>query len=308
MERKMNLEPALDLNAYLIEKKRRVDEAIDRYLPGDEESPQDLFKAMRYSLFAGGKRIRPILCLAAAEAVGQTGHPDSLLPVACALEYIHTYSLIHDDLPAMDNDDYRRGKPTSHKVFGEALAILAGDALLTEAFQLMTRSDLQVGIAPENLLRVISEIATAAGACGMVGGQVDDVQAEGKPGNLDTLNRIHNRKTGAMIVVALRAGAILAGATEQDISALTDYGHKIGLVFQIADDILNVEGDRTLLGKNTGSDAARGKMTFPLLLGLETSRQKAFSLVEEALGDLEVFDDRATPLRLLARYFVDRRF
>jgi len=304
----MNLEPTLDLNAYLIGKKQRIDEAIDRYLPGDEESPKDLFKAMRYSLFAGGKRIRPILCLAAADAVGQTAHPDSLLPVACALEYIHTYSLIHDDLPAMDNDDYRRGKPTSHKVFGEALAILAGDALLTEAFQLMTRSDLQVGIAPENLLRVISEIAMAAGACGMVGGQVDDVQAEGKPGNLDTLNRIHNRKTGAMIVVALRVGAILAGGTEQDISALTDYGHKIGLVFQIADDILNVEGDRTLLGKNTGSDAARGKMTFPLLLGLETSRQKAFSLVEEALGDLEVFDSRATPLRLLARYFVDRRF
>jgi len=304
----MNLESALDLAAYLKERKQWVDEAIDRYLPGEEQSPEDLFKAMRYSLFAGGKRIRPILCLAAAEAVSQTGHPLSLLPVACALEYIHTYSLIHDDLPAMDNDDYRRGNPTSHKVFGEALAILAGDALLTEAFQLMTGRDLQAGTAPEVLLRVVQEIATAAGAFGMVGGQVDDVQAEGKPGDLDTLHRIHTRKTGAMIVVSLRAGALLAGGTEQELSALTNYGHRIGLVFQIADDILNVAGDRTLLGKDTGSDAVRGKMTFPLLLGLETSRQKALSLVEEAVNDLEVFDNRATPLRLLARYFVDRQF
>jgi len=308
MEKKMNLESALDLAAYLKERKQWVDEAIDRYLPGEEQSPEDLFKAMRYSLFAGGKRIRPILCLAAAEAVSQTGHPGSLLPVACALEYIHTYSLIHDDLPAMDNDDYRRGNPTSHKVFGEALAILAGDALLTEAFQLMTGRDLQAGTAPEVLLRVVQEIATAAGAFGMVGGQVDDVQAEGKPGDLDTLHRIHTRKTGAMIVVSLRAGALLAGGTEQELSALTNYGHRIGLVFQIADDILNVAGDRTLLGKDTGSDAVRGKMTFPLLLGLETSRQKALSLVEEAVNDLEVFDNRATPLRLLARYFVDRQF
>jgi len=308
MEKKMNLESALDLAAYLKERKQWVDEAIDRYLPGEEQSPEDLFKAMRYSLFAGGKRIRPILCLAAAEAVSQTDHPGSLLPVACALEYIHTYSLIHDDLPAMDNDDYRRGNPTSHKVFGEALAILAGDALLTEAFQLMTGRDLQAGTAPEVLLRVVQEIATAAGAFGMVGGQVDDVQAEGKPGDLDTLHRIHTRKTGAMIVVSLRAGALLAGGTEQELSALTNYGHRIGLVFQIADDILNVAGDRTLLGKDTGSDAVRGKMTFPLLLGLETSRQKALSLVEEAVNDLEVFDNRATPLRLLARYFVDRQF
>jgi len=308
MEKKMNLESALNLAAYLKERKQWVDEAIDRYLPGEEQSPEDLFKAMRYSLFAGGKRIRPILCLAAAEAVSQTGHPGSLLPVACALEYIHTYSLIHDDLPAMDNDDYRRGNPTSHKVFGEALAILAGDALLTEAFQLMTGRDLQAGTAPEVLLRVVQEIATAAGAFGMVGGQVDDVQAEGKPGDLDTLHRIHTRKTGAMIVVSLRAGALLAGGTEQELSALTNYGHRIGLVFQIADDILNVAGDRTLLGKDTGSDAVRGKMTFPLLLGLETSRQKALSLVEEAVNDLEVFDNRATPLRLLARYFVDRQF
>ncbi len=304
----MNPEPAFDLNAYLKERKQRIDEALDRYLPGEEKSPAELFKAMRYSLFAGGKRIRPILCLAAAETVGQSAFPDTLLPVACALEYIHTYSLIHDDLPAMDNDDYRRGNPTSHKVFGEALAILAGDALLTEAFSLMARGDLQVGLAAENRLRVISEIATAAGAFGMVGGQVDDVQAEGKPGNLDLLNQIHARKTGAMIVVSLRAGAILAGGTESDLSALTDYGHKIGLVFQIADDILNVEGDRELLGKNTGSDATRGKMTFPNLLGLENSRQKAFSLVEEAISDLDVFDSRATPLRRLARYFVERRF
>lgn len=303
----MNLESALDLNAYLKEKKQRIDEAIDRFLPGEAESPAELFKAMRYSLFAGGKRIRPILCLAAAEAVGSSLPLDSLLPVACALEYIHTYSLIHDDLPAMDNDDYRRGKPTSHKVFGEGLAILAGDALLTEAFGLMARGTLR-GIAPENLLQVVAEIAAAAGALGMVGGQVDDLEAEGKPGDIEVLNRIHSRKTGAMIVVSLRAGAILAGGTEEHLAALTAYGRKIGLVFQIADDILNIEGDRALLGKNTGSDAARGKMTFPLLMGLEPSRQKAFSLVEEALGDLNAFDGRATPLRMLARYFVERRF
>jgi geranylgeranyl diphosphate synthase type II len=307
MERKMNPESGLDLNAYIKEKKLRIDEAIDRYLPSEEESPGELFKAMRYSLFAGGKRIRPILCLAAAEAVGTSVSSHCLLPVACALEYIHTYSLIHDDLPAMDNDDYRRGKPTSHKVFGDALAILAGDALLTEAFELMTRTDFHTGLTPEILLRVIREIAAAAGAFGMVGGQVEDLRAEGKPGNLDTLNRIHNRKTGAMIVVSLRAGAILSGGSEQAVSALTDYGHKIGLVFQIADDILNVEGDRTVLGKSTGSDASHGKMTFPLLMGLEPSRQKAFALVEEALRDLDGFDNRATPLRLMARYFVERR-
>jgi len=308
MEEKMNPESLLDLNAYLKDRKQRIDEAIDRFLPGDDSLPADLFKAMRYSLFAGGKRIRPILCLAAAEATGLSDVSESILPVACALEYIHTYSLIHDDLPAMDNDDYRRGNPTSHKVFGEALAILAGDALLTEAFALMARGDLQPEIAPETLLKVISEIATAAGAFGMVGGQVDDVKAEGKPGNLDVLNQIHSRKTGAMIVVSLRAGAILSCASESHLAALTDYGHKIGLVFQIADDILNVEGDRHLLGKNTGSDAARGKMTFPTLLGLENSRQKACSLVEDALGDLELFDSRAMPLRLLARYFLERRF
>jgi len=296
----------MDLQSYLDERIALVEQALDRYLPDAATLPGRLHEAMRYSIFAGGKRIRPVLALAACEAVGAP--TERALPVACALEMIHTYSLIHDDLPAMDNDDYRRGKPTSHKVFGEALAILAGDALLTEAFQLMTGRDLQAGTAPEVLLRVVQEIATAAGAFGMVGGQVDDVQAEGKPGDLDTLHRIHTRKTGAMIVVSLRAGALLAGGTEQELSALTNYGHRIGLVFQIADDILNVAGDRTLLGKDTGSDAVRGKMTFPLLLGLETSRQKALSLVEEAVNDLEVFDNRATPLRLLARYFVDRQF
>jgi len=304
----MKPEPSWDLSAYLKQRKERIDGAIDRFLPGEDKSPADLFKAMRYSLFAGGKRIRPILCLAAAEAVGATNFSEDFLPVACALEYIHTYSLIHDDLPAMDNDDYRRGNPTSHKVFGESLAILTGDALLTEAFSLMTRRDLQAGIAPEVLIRCVGEIAAAAGAFGMVGGQVDDLQAEGKPGNIEILHRIHARKTGAMIVVSLRAGAMLAGGSEKEITALTAYGHKIGLVFQIADDILNVEGDPALLGKNTGSDAARGKVTFPLLLGLEKSRQTAHDLVEEALRDLNVFDDRATPLRMLARYFLARRF
>ncbi|MHB8907991.1 MAG: polyprenyl synthetase family protein [Syntrophales bacterium] len=301
----MNRNEAQPLKEYLAGQKTLIDQALARYIPGEENYPPVIFQAIRYSLLAGGKRLRPILCLAAAEAVG--GACGQVLPVACALEFIHAYSLIHDDLPAMDNDDYRRGKPTSHKVFGEEIAILAGDALLTEAFHLMTRRELVPGMPPERLLDVVREIAEAAGFFGMVGGQVLDVQSEGEKVDLDTLHRIHRMKTGAMILVSLRAGAILAGASEGELAALSGYGERIGLAFQITDDILNVEGDRVLLGKETGSDAARGKVTFPALLGIEASRTRAAELIREALSSLDFFDDRAEPLRRIARYIPERK-
>ncbi len=293
------------LKEYLAQRKALVDAALDGLLPGEELYPPLIFQAARYSLMAGGKRLRPILCLAAAEAVG--GRAEAVMPVACALEFIHTYSLIHDDLPAMDNDDYRRGKLTSHKVFGEAIAILAGDALLTEAFNLLTRRDSLPGVPPEILLDVTREVSEAAGWFGMVAGQVLDVRSEGKTVDLETLQQIHRLKTGAMIRVSLRAGALLSGASAAALASLTDYGRQIGLAFQIADDILNVEGDRALLGKGTGSDAARGKVTFPALLGIEASRTRAKALIKEAVASLASFDERAAPLRWIARYILERK-
>ena len=295
----------LRLKEYLADKKALVEAALDGLLPGEELYPPLIFQAARYSLMAGGKRLRPILCLAAAEAVG--GKAEAVMPVACALEFIHTYSLIHDDLPAMDNDDYRRGKLTSHKVFGEDIAILAGDALLTEAFNLLARRDLMPGVPPERLLDVTREVSEAAGWFGMVAGQVLDVRSEGKPVDLKTLQQIHRLKTGAMIRVSLRAGAILSGASAAALASLSDYGRQIGLAFQIADDILNVEGDRALLGKGTGSDAARGKVTFPALLGVEASRTRAKALIGEAVASLASFDERAEPLRLIALYILERK-
>jgi len=297
--------PDFSLVAYLNERKALVDGALDAYLPGGQNDPAAIFEAIRYSLLVGGKRIRPILCLAAAEAIG--GEAETVLPAACALEMIHTYSLIHDDLPAMDNDDFRRGRPTSHKVFGEGLAILAGDALLTEAFRLLTDREGTPGTPPERLLDVAREIAEAAGHRGMVGGQVQDIRAEGETVGLETLYAIHRRKTGALLRVSVRAGAILAGAGEEALAALSNYGGKIGLAFQIADDILNVEGDPRLLGKGTGSDAARGKVTFPALMGIEASRARAAELVMEAISSLASFDHRAAPLRSIAQYILERR-
>ena len=301
----MNRDDGRTLEVYLADRKAVIDQALAGYLPGEESYPSVIFQAVRYSVLAGGKRLRPILCLAAAEAVGVQCGP--ILPVACAIEFIHTYSLIHDDLPAMDNDDYRRGRPTSHKVFGEDIAILAGDALLTEAFHLMTRRDLMPGMPPERLLDAIAEIAEAAGYFGMVGGQVLDIRSEGENVDLDTLNRMHHLKTGAMIGVSLRAGAILSGASEEELASLSNYGEQIGLAFQIVDDILNVEGDRTLLGKQTGSDAARGKITFPALMGIAASRARAAELIRKALALLAVFDDRAEPLRRIAQYILERK-
>ena len=301
----MSAERGFALSDYLAARKEMVDQALNHYLPRADNYPPLIFEAVRYSLFAGGKRLRPILCLASAEAAG--GEIQQVLPVACALELIHTYSLIHDDLPAMDNDDVRRGRPTSHKVLGEAAAILAGDALLTEAFSLMSAGDRMGTIPADRLLWVIHDIAEAAGFWGMVGGQIADIQSEGQAANQETLDYIHTRKTGAMILASVRSGAVLSGAPVEDIEALSGYGRHIGLAFQIADDILNVEGDHIVLGKDTGSDVKRGKMTFPALWGLDASRKKTAELVESALFAIQGFNDRADPLRAIAHYIIERR-
>jgi len=293
------------LEAYLSARRGMVDSALNKYMPAEDAYPPEIFKAIRYSLFAGGKRLRPILCLAAAEAVG--GDIEKIMPVACALELIHTYSLIHDDLPAIDNDDYRRGMPTSHKVFGEGMAVLAGDALLTEAFHLMSRPDLMADVNPSLLLTVINEIAEAAGYTGMVGGQVVDMESEGKVPDYETLHYIHSRKTGVMVLAAVKSGARLSGATEEEIDALSEYGRNVGLAFQIADDMLNVDGDPMLMGKATGSDATRGKMTFPALIGVVESHKKAYELLDMALAGIAGLDHKADPLRLIASYVLERR-
>jgi len=293
----------MDLKDYLKKRCQLVDRALERFLPEGGELPASLHGSMRYSVFAGGKRVRPVLLLAACEAVG--GEVEPALPAACAMEMIHTYSLIHDDLPAMDDDDFRRGNPTNHKVYGEATAILAGDALLTEAFILLSRSE-DAGDASARL-RVIHEIARAAGSRGMVGGQVVDMESEGKGAiDLAILSYIHTHKTGALIRASVRAGAILGGATEQGLEALTRYGDAIGLAFQIADDILDVEGTTEQLGKDAGSDQARGKATYPALVGLDASKQRAQELVQMALAALAQFDERAEPLRAIASYIVKR--
>ncbi|MEI7817111.1 MAG: polyprenyl synthetase family protein [Desulfuromonadales bacterium] len=296
----------MELKIYLKEQCARVDAALDRFLPMETELPHSVHKAMRYSVFAGGKRVRPILMLAACQAVG--GDSDRALPAACAMEMIHTYSLIHDDLPAMDDDDFRRGNPTNHKVFGEAIAILAGDALLTEAFKLTSDPRFIGGSDPSGLLAVIHEIATCAGSYGMVGGQVIDMESEGR-GDIDlaTVQYIHTHKTGALIKASVVAGALIGGATEQQLAAITRYGEAAGLAFQIADDILDIEGTTEEIGKDAGSDEARGKATYPAVMGLVAAKEEAQSMMEEALKALDVFDAAAEPLREIARYIVQRR-
>ena len=292
------------LEAYLKDRRNIVEEALDRYLPAGDQEPRELHAAMRYSVFAGGKRIRPILCMASAEACG--GDLAPVMPVACALELIHTYSLIHDDLPSMDNDDSRRGKPPSHKVFGEAAAILAGDALLTEAFALLSRAE-KVRLAAERRLAVIQEIALAAGAAGMVGGQALDIRTDKEDPDIEALTDMHRRKTGALIMAAVKTGALIAGADERKLSALTGYANRIGVAFQIADDILNVEGDERLMGKRTGSDAARGKITYASLLGLEAAKARLADEVGAAAACIASFDARALPLRAIARFIMERK-
>jgi geranylgeranyl diphosphate synthase, type II len=292
------------LKAYLQDRQKIVEEALEQYLPGEDNIPADIYKAVRYSIFNGGKRVRPILCLAAAEAVG--GDLGSAIPVACALELIHSYSLIHDDLPAMDDDDFRRGKPTCHKVFGENIAILAGDALLTEAFVLLSHVE-KVRLSAERRLAVIQEIAQAAGISGMIGGQALDVLSDKFVSDEDILYEIHRRKTGALIVASVKSGAIIFNAGKDKIQALAEYGINLGLAFQIADDILNVEGNRELMGKETGSDAAHKKLTYPSLLGLDTAKEKLAKYIDAAVASLSGFDERARPLLVIARYIMERK-
>ena len=296
----------MDLKKYLEQKREIIDEALNQYLPPETEYPQTIHEAMRYSVFAGGKRLRPILVIAAAEVVG--GRAEKVLPTACAIELIHTFSLIHDDLPAIDNDDYRRGKLTCHKVFGEDMAILAGDGLLTHAFQLLAQNSEIKTINKEAMPLVIKEVAAAIGTLGLIGGEVVDIQSEGKEIDLPRLEYIHSHKTGALIAISLRVGAMLMDAQEEEIEALFQYGKLIGLAFQIVDDILNVEGDEVQLGKPVGSDLRQKKATYPALFGLEESRQKARRLVEEAKKELEIFGEKGEILRLLADFVVERTF
>jgi geranylgeranyl diphosphate synthase type II len=294
--------PDFDLKQYLEARRLMVEEALEVALPQQDGPETRVVEAMRYSLFAGGKRLRPILCLAASEAVG--GDLKAAMPAGCALEMIHTYSLIHDDLPAMDDDDLRRGKPTNHKVFGEAIAILAGDGLLTEAFVLLSDYN---SLLPERAVQVIGVIAEAASYRGMVGGQVVDILSQNKRADLETVQQMHSRKTAALIAAATESGALAGKGSEAQVAALARYGRAIGLAFQIADDILDIEGDTELLGKTTGADEARGKVTYPAAVGLERSRQAANEMVNDALAALEGFDDRANPLRSLANYIITRK-
>jgi geranylgeranyl diphosphate synthase, type II len=296
----------MDLKKYLKDRCLLVDEALGRYLPAADDLPRSLHKSMRYSVFAGGKRVRPILLLASCEAVG--GDVNSAMPAACAMEMIHTYSLIHDDLPAMDDDDFRRGNPTNHKVFGEAIAILAGDALLTEAFILLSNPQYLGNAEAARLLPVVHEIARCAGSWGMVGGQVVDMESEGKPDiDLATVQYIHTHKTGALIKASVKAGAILGGADGARLDAMTRYGEAIGLAFQIADDILDIEGTTEEIGKDAGSDEARGKATYPAVVGIVEAKRRASELVEMAMDALSGFDAKADPLREIAKYVVYRK-
>ncbi|MBI4125564.1 MAG: polyprenyl synthetase family protein [Deltaproteobacteria bacterium] len=287
----------MNIKSYLEKKRERVNRALAGYLDFSPETPPRLKEAIQYSLEAGGKRIRSILAMASCEACG--GEEEKVLPVACALEMIHTFSLIHDDLPAMDNDDLRRGRPTNHKVFGDGMAVLAGDGLLAHAFWLLAKT----GTPAE----VMEAIAWGTGPSGMVGGQALDLQAEGKKLNIQDLERIHRLKTGRLIAASVTSGARMANAAPGQLEGLQKYGQAVGLAFQIADDILNVEGSPKETGKQkTGSDQKRSKAAYPGLLGLEPSRTKANRLVEEAIASLSIFDDRGDPLREIARFIVAR--
>jgi geranylgeranyl diphosphate synthase type II len=292
----------MNLREYLTRQQRLVDAELDRLVPPESTPPETIHRAMRYSLFAGGKRIRPILCIEAANTVSDS--PDNVVAAACSLELIHTYSLIHDDLPALDNDDYRRGKLTNHKVFGDAMAILAGDALLTLAFQVLAQLD----TGDDRKGRLIAELSTAAGTVGgMIGGQVADLEGEGKPPDAQLLETIHRAKTGALLRASLRLGAIYAGATEAQYSALSCYGEHVGLAFQIVDDILDVEESSEALGKTAGKDAQQHKITFPAVYGLETSRRMAEEECERAHQVLEPFGERTRRLHELADLIVRRK-
>lgn len=284
------------------ERRELVEQQLVKELEQEPPLDETLAAAMKYSLMAGGKRLRPILLMAAADAVGAKG--TDYLTAGCALEMIHTYSLIHDDLPAMDNDDYRRGKLTNHKVYGDGMAVLSGDALLTLAFEVLTR---QQHTDAATLLRVVKEISTAAGMNGMVGGQAIDLESEGKHIDMETLRRMHMGKTGALFRAALRSGAILAGADEKKLAALTDYAEKFGLAFQITDDILDVIGDEKLIGKPVGSDIRNEKSTYVTLTSLEEAQKLAKETVDGAVAALQDFGPEADFLRQLVRYMLERK-
>ena len=294
----------MDITSYLSKKKAVVDKALDKLVPPAKMFPTSVHEAMRYSLFAGGKRVRPILAIAAAEALG--ARSSGLLPLAGALELIHTYSLIHDDLPAMDDDDFRRGRPTCHKVYGEAVAILAGDGLLNRAFEVLSDPRRTKAVPANRLVAIIKEISAASGVLGMVGGQVVDMESEGREIDFPTLEYIHTHKTGALIRASVRVGALYAKASEKRLRALTRYGELAGLSFQIVDDILDITGKREEIGKNIGSDLKKGKRTFPSFFGLEGSRLRAKEVGDKAIDALRDFDHKADPLRELAKYIVKR--
>jgi geranylgeranyl diphosphate synthase type II len=294
----------VNVEQYLAERRGMVEAALERALVPTEGVPPRLHEAMRYAVFSGGKRVRPVLSLMACEAAG--GAPERALPFACALELIHTYSLVHDDLPAMDDDDLRRGRPTVHIAFDEALAILAGDALLTEAFRLAADGALAVGLEPARALRVVGAIAVAAGAAGMVGGQVADLEAEGVVADEALVASIHRRKTAALIAAAIEAGAIAGGAADDDLRALNVYGQALGLAFQVADDLLDATASTSVTGKREGGDAAHGKATYPAVLGLDGARRVARDLLARCLDAVAPLGARAEPLRALATFIVER--
>jgi geranylgeranyl diphosphate synthase type II len=294
----------VNLKKYLRTRQREIDHALDRYLPKANMKPATLHKAMRYSLFAGGKRLRPILSLAAAEACG--GNVNDALPLGCAMECIHTYSLVHDDLPSMDNDDFRRGRPTCHKVFGDGIAVLAGDALLTIAFEIVSRAEPTPRYGTSVLLR---EVAVAAGSQKLIAGQVADLEAEGRKVKRAQLRFIHENKTAAMLRSSVRLGAMSANAAAKKLSAITEFGKRLGLAFQVIDDILDVTQTSEILGKSAGKDVAAKKATYPAVIGLEKSRAEARRLTRQAHSALSVFrGDDAEALHALANYLLEREY
>jgi len=291
------------LDSYLRSRQKEVDRALDGYLPKATVKPATIHRAMRYSLFAGGKRLRPILCLAAAEACG--GKIDAAMPLACALECIHTYSLVHDDLPSMDNDDLRRGRPTCHKVFGDGIAVLAGDALLTIAFEITADTQRSRRYDLREMLR---EISVAASSQKLIAGQVADLEAEGKQINRAQLRFIHENKTAALITTSVRLGAMSANATEQQLNAITEFGRALGLAFQVIDDILDVTQTSEKLGKSAGKDIAAHKATYPSVIGLDKSRAEAQRLTRKAHQSLSSFGTKADRLHALANYLLQRDY
>jgi len=293
---------SFDLNSYLSSKRKQINQALDSTFANTSSK---IVKAMKYSLMAGGKRIRPVLCIAAAETVG--GQSQDVINAACALEMIHTYSLIHDDLPAMDNDDIRRGQPTCHVAFDEATAILAGDALLTLAFEVLSSTEFVQDNHVRNWMNIIHTLSTAAGYKGMIEGQMQDMAGEGHLLCLEDLENMHALKTGALIEASVTIGSILGKGSPDQIQQLKTYSKNIGIAFQVTDDLLDVEGDPNVMGKDAGSDQARSKSTYPALLGIEQSKKFAKKLVNNALKALDYFDNKAHPLRAIAYYIVDRK-